>query len=196
MMFAIIIATLLAIPLLGLATFVQLLYLESLRLRTRDLPSLKFFKDELEDKIGIKADQGAGSFSLIKHSLLIALGVLYCAWLGNLWEAALAAWLVMIAVAYALPQLLYRRTSGRWLLSLTPLLRALAWIARLAKRCSSFSNRSSISPTTNPLRRSRPPQPRISKRSSAPGPRKASSKRTIASSSNRWLSSAIRLFAR
>jgi putative hemolysin len=130
MMFAIMIATLLAIPLLGLVTFVQLLYLESLRLRTRDLPSLKFFKDELEDKIGIKADQGAGSFSLIKHSLLVALGVLYFAWLGNLWQAALAAWLVMIAVAYALPQLLYRRTSGRWLLPLTPLLRALAWVAR------------------------------------------------------------------
>jgi putative hemolysin len=130
MMFAIAIATLLAIPLLGLVTFVQLLYLESLRLRTRDLPSLKFFKDEFEDKIGIKADQGVGSFSLIKHSLLVALGVLYFAWLGNLWEAALAAWLVMIAVAYALPQLLYRRTSGRWLLPLTPLLRTLAWIAR------------------------------------------------------------------
>ncbi|MGA7235950.1 MAG: HlyC/CorC family transporter, partial [Bryobacteraceae bacterium] len=60
MMFAIVIATLITIPLLGLVTFVQLLYLESLRLRTRDLPSLKFFKDELEDKICIKADQGAG----------------------------------------------------------------------------------------------------------------------------------------
>jgi putative hemolysin len=130
MMFAIAIATLLAILLLGLVTFVQLLYLESLRLRTRDLPSLKFFKDELEDKIGIKADQGAGSFSLVKHSLLVALGLLYFAWLGSLWEAALAAWLVMIAMTYALPQLLYRRTSGRWLLPLTPLLRALAWIAR------------------------------------------------------------------
>jgi CBS domain containing-hemolysin-like protein len=130
MIFAIAIATLLLIPLLGLVTFVQLLYLESLRLRTRDLPSLKFFKDELEDKIGIKADQGAGSFSLIKHSLLVVLGVLYLAWLGNLWQAALAAWLVMIAAAYALPQLLYRRTSGHWLLPLTPLLRALAWIAR------------------------------------------------------------------
>jgi putative hemolysin len=130
MMFAIAIATLVTIPLLGLVTFVQLLYLESLRLRTRDLPSLKFFKDVLEDKIGIKADQGAGSFSLIKHSLLVALGVLYFAWLGNLWQAALAAWLVMIAVAYALPQLLYRRTSGHWLLPLAPLLRALAWIAR------------------------------------------------------------------
>ena len=130
MMFAVVIATLLAIPLLGLVTFVQLLYLESLRLRTRDLPSLKFFKDQLEDKIGIKADRGAGSFSLIKHSLLVALGVLYFAWLGNLWQAALAAWLVMIAVAYALPQLLYRRTSGHWLLPLVPLLRALALIAR------------------------------------------------------------------
>lgn len=126
----IIVLTCVAIPLLGLITFVQLLYLEALRLRTRDLPSLKFFKDELEDKIGMKTDRGAGSFSLIKHSLLIFMGVLYCGWLDTLWKAALAAWLVMIAVAYALPQLLYRRTSGRWLLPLTPLLRALAWIAR------------------------------------------------------------------
>jgi putative hemolysin len=130
MMWFIVLLTLLAIPLLGLVTFVQLLYLESLRLRTRDLPSLKFFKDELEEKIGMKTDQGAGSFSLIKHSLLVALGVLYCGWLGILWQAAIAAWLVMIAVTYALPQLLYRRTSGRWLLPLLPLLRALAWVAR------------------------------------------------------------------
>ena len=78
MIVAIVTAALLAMPLLGLVTFVQLLYLESLRLRTRDLPSLKFFKDELEDKIGLKTEQGAGSFSLIKHSLLIALSVLYC----------------------------------------------------------------------------------------------------------------------
>jgi CBS domain containing-hemolysin-like protein len=129
MIVAIVAAALIAIPLLGLVTFVQLLYLESLRLRTRDLPSLKFFKEELEDKIGLKTEQGTGSFSLIKHSLLIALGVLFSGWLVNLWEAALAAWMVMIAVAYALPQLLYRRTSGRWLLPTVPLLRALAWIA-------------------------------------------------------------------
>ncbi len=36
--------------LLGLVTFVQLLYLESLRLRTRDFPAIKFFKETLEDK--------------------------------------------------------------------------------------------------------------------------------------------------
>jgi putative hemolysin len=86
MMWAVVAAALLAIPLLGLVTFVQLLYLESLRLRTRDLPSLKFFKDELEDKLGLKTEEGAGSFSLIKHSLLVALAVLYCAWIDNLWR--------------------------------------------------------------------------------------------------------------
>ncbi len=138
MMVFVVVATLIAIPLLGLVTFVQLLYLESLRLRTRDLPSLKFFKDELEDKLSMKTDQGAGSFSLIKHTLLVALGVLYCAWLRNFWQGALAAWLVMIAMAYALPQLLYRRTSGRWLLPLTPLLRALALAAQPAEALLEF----------------------------------------------------------
>ena len=46
----------------ALVTFVQLLYLESMRLRTRDLPSLKFFKETLEDKLGLKTEEGAGRF--------------------------------------------------------------------------------------------------------------------------------------
>ena len=50
MMLAVILATLLAIPLLAIVSFVQVLYLESMRLRTRDLPALKFFKETLEDK--------------------------------------------------------------------------------------------------------------------------------------------------
>ena len=41
-----------------------MLYLESLRLRTRDLPSLKFFKDVLEDKLALKTEDGAGAFSV------------------------------------------------------------------------------------------------------------------------------------
>src|SRR5947207_1491130 len=64
MMAAVILATWIAIPLLGLVSFVQLLYLESTRLRTRDLPSLKFFKVTLEDKLGMKTEQGAASFSM------------------------------------------------------------------------------------------------------------------------------------
>ena len=83
MIVAVAVATLILIPLLALITFVQVLYLESLRLRTRDLPSLKFFKDVIEDKIGLKTEQGAGCFSLIKHTILILLGILYFAWIAD-----------------------------------------------------------------------------------------------------------------
>jgi len=138
MILAVILAALVATPVLGLVTFVQLLYLESLRLRTRDLPALDFFKETLEDRIGLKTEDGAGTFSIVKHTLLVLLGVFYFAWFADgepwnaaiFWQAMLAAWLVMMAVAYALPQLLYRRTSGRWLLPFVSVLRALAWIAR------------------------------------------------------------------
>ena len=62
MIFALLAVTVLAIVLLALPASVQLLYLESLRLRTRDLPSLEFFKSTLEDKIGLETEQGALSF--------------------------------------------------------------------------------------------------------------------------------------
>jgi len=138
MMPAVIVATWIAIPLLGLVSFVQLLYLESIRLRTRDLPSLKFFKDTLEDKLGMKTEQGGASFSVIKHTLLVLLGTLFFAWFadGNPWQAAtflqaaLTVWIAMIAVSYALPQLLYRRTKGEWLVPLVPFLRGLAFAVR------------------------------------------------------------------
>jgi CBS domain containing-hemolysin-like protein len=130
-MIAAAITVLLAVPLLGLITFVQVLYLESMRLRTRDLPSIKFFKDTLEDRIGLSTDDGAGAFSLLKHGLLILLGIAFYIWFGdNFWEAAVASLLTMIAVCFALPQLFYRRTTAHWLLPLVPLLRLIALIAR------------------------------------------------------------------
>jgi CBS domain containing-hemolysin-like protein len=138
MRFAIVICTLIAVPLLGLVTFVQILYLESLRLRPRDLPSLRFFKDSLEERMGLKTEDGAGAFTLIKHSLLALLGVLVLAWFaeGERWdwtvvaEAAVAVWLIMFVVSYVLPQILYRGTEGRWLPPFTPLMRALAVLVR------------------------------------------------------------------
>jgi putative hemolysin len=115
-----------------------LLYLESLRLRTRDLPALKYFKDTLEDKLGLKTEDGAGTFSLIKHTLIVLMGVLFLAGIADgsawtaaiFWQAALSAWLTLVAISYALPQLLYRRTKGEWLVPLVPLLRAMALLAR------------------------------------------------------------------
>jgi putative hemolysin len=146
MMIAVIAATLITIPLLGIVTFVQVLYLESLRLRTRDLPSLKFFKDTLEEKIGLKTEQGAGIFSLIKHTLLVWLAILFFAWFadGHPWtgqvilQTGLAVWLTMVAICFALPQLLYRRTTARWLLAVVPLLRVMALLARPAEASLSF----------------------------------------------------------
>jgi len=132
------IAIIITAPLLGLVSFVQLLYLESMRLRTRDLPSLKFFKDTLEPKLGMKTEQGAGSFSLIKHSLLVFLGALFLGCSQVFWEALLTSWLTMMAVSYALPQLLYRRTTARWLLPFVALLRGLALVVRPIEAMVSF----------------------------------------------------------
>ena len=124
--------------LLGLATFVQLLYLESLRLRTRDLPAIRFFRETLEDKIGFQTEEGAGSFTLVKHSAILLVGVLYFllfadgqAWTWPaVWETIAASWLTMIVAAYALPQLLYRRTDARWLAPASRVIRGVGLTAR------------------------------------------------------------------
>src|SRR5260370_20222060 len=61
--------------LVTLVTCIQLLYLESLRVRTRELPALQFFREVLEPRIGLETERGALTFSLIKH---IGLGILGC----------------------------------------------------------------------------------------------------------------------
>jgi putative hemolysin len=123
-------ATAVSAVLLCLITVVQVLYTESLRLRARDLPALQFFKETLEDRIGVKADDGLLAFSLIKHTLLLLLGVCFLAtrtgdatrpW-QNLFEVAFFAWLTMLVSTYVLAQILYRKTSGRWLLPLAGVL--------------------------------------------------------------------------
>ena len=131
-------ATILWAVLLCLITVVQILYSESLRLRSRDLPALQFFKEQLEHRIGVKDDNGVLAFSIIKHTLILLLGVFFLAtqpfdpgqrW-QSLFEAALFAWLTMLVSTYILAQVLYRRTSCRWLLPLAPVLRLCALMTR------------------------------------------------------------------
>ena len=124
--------------LLGLVTFVQLLYLESLRLRTRDYPAIKFFKETLEDKIGFKTEDGAGAYTLIKHTSILLIGIFYFLVFadGQAWtwpevlETGVASWLTMIVMAYVLPQVLYRRSDAQWL---APLARVIHGVGLLAK---------------------------------------------------------------
>ncbi len=124
--------------LLVLAGFVQLLYQESMRLRARDVPALEYFKEELEQRIGLKPEEGLLAFSLLKHSLLVALGFTVA---GRIAGAGAFSWrfaaealglglLLMFAGAYLGPHLLYRATGARWL---APLAAPLRLVGRLAK---------------------------------------------------------------
>ena len=133
MSWALLAVTILATLVLALASSVQLLYLESQRLRTRDLPSLAFFKAMAEEKIGLETEQGALTFSLLKHSTLAVLGVLVLAdFLTRpltvlvFVEACFMSVLLTLVAGYGIPQIFYRRSSGRWLVPIIPLLRALA----------------------------------------------------------------------
>lgn len=124
--------------LLSLISFVQLLYIESLRLRTRDLPALEFFKQSVEKKLGLKTEIGALSFSVLKHGTMLIMGVAMLAAfaagqsisLPTFFEAALAALLAMLVSAYLLPQLLYRRTKSEWLMPMVEPLKILALLVR------------------------------------------------------------------
>lgn len=119
--------------LLTLSAVAQLLYVESLRLRSREYPALEYFKDNLEDRLGLKIERGALTFSLIKHALIAMMGIFALALLGagreQFWtaiaEAAVLAWAVCTFFAQILPQLLYRQTSGRWIFAFLPVLHAM-----------------------------------------------------------------------
>jgi CBS domain containing-hemolysin-like protein len=124
--------------LLALITSAQLLYLESLRIRPRELPALKFFKESLQDRMGLSVENGAAAFSIAKHTLIALLGVLTLALIvraeGQSWrsflEGCAASWVAMILSAYGVPQVLYRRTRGRWMVPLVPFFRAVSLAAR------------------------------------------------------------------
>jgi CBS domain containing-hemolysin-like protein len=131
-------AILMMLALLILFTSIQTLYLEGMRLRTRDLPALQYFKTDLEPRLNLRSEAGALTFSLWKHSCLVTFGVLVLAKSidgeplrpAELGESLGLAWLAMIVCAYLIPQLLFRRTSGRWLNTFHPFFMGAALIAR------------------------------------------------------------------
>ena len=131
MIYALPIAIGIVMVVLTLSSFVQLLYLQSLRLRPRDLASLTFFKQTLEDRLGFETDEGATCFSLVKHTSILLLGLLYLYAFAQVFLESLAfAWLSLMMCAYVAPHILYRRTEARWLLPLAPLLRLMALTAK------------------------------------------------------------------
>jgi putative hemolysin len=137
------------IILLGLVTLftaIQTLYLEGMRLRTRDLPSLQYFKSTLEPRLNLRSEEGALTFSLWKHTCLVLFGIMVLAQVidgGNLslpvlLEGAIAAWLLMMLCAYLIPQLLFRRTSCHWIGTFMPFYSGAALVIRPLVAALSF----------------------------------------------------------
>jgi len=123
--------------LVTMVTCIQLLYLESLRVRTKELPALQFFREKLEPGIGLETERGALTFSLVKHVGLGFLGCLIVAITAQnspLWEGLAGAFLltglVTVLGAHIVPQVVYRKTTGQGLAVLVPVFRVLSLIAR------------------------------------------------------------------
>ena len=123
--------------LLTVVSFVQSLYLESMRIRARELPAQVFFRETLEDKIGEQTEHGMLAFSLLKHTLLFLVGIVALALTsrhGPMWQALLEAFALasaaMLIFSYMIPQILYRRSGARWALALLPFFRLLILVAR------------------------------------------------------------------
>jgi CBS domain containing-hemolysin-like protein len=123
--------------LLCFVSYVQLLYLESLRLIRREPPSLEFFRESLAAKIGLETERGSLAFSLIKHISLFLVGLFYlCALVRpgvphwqSVVEAIVVCFVAMLVSTYLVPIFLYRRSKGFWMnraLHITRILAAFA----------------------------------------------------------------------
>jgi CBS domain containing-hemolysin-like protein len=135
--------------LVALFTAIQTLYLESMRLLPRDVRALPYFKDVLQERIGLEVDEGSLIFSLWKHSLLVIAGVLVLAeivvdqapfWIMVL-QGVVGAWLMMMLFSYVIPQFLCRRTAGHWAAPLVPFYRVTALMMKPVSAVMKFLNR-------------------------------------------------------
>lgn len=115
----------------ALFTTIQTFYLESMRLRTRELPSLTWFREVLEPKLKTRSpEEGATVFSLWKHTCLVVMGVLVLSQVTgpgplsaiDIGEGLGGAVLLMAFSAYLAPQVIYERSRCHWMLALLPIL--------------------------------------------------------------------------
>jgi CBS domain containing-hemolysin-like protein len=123
---------------ISLVSFVQLLYMDALRLRGRGGPAHEYFKETFQPKLRLDPEEGALVFSLIKQALIVleSMAMFGAFQLGQdlLWSIALEAVALTIGIVivsvYVLPQALYQKTNAHWLSVLIPVLKVIALPAR------------------------------------------------------------------
>src|SRR5580700_5443588 len=134
-----------AVLALGLPIFsyLTLIYRELGRMTTgRVHEHLEIFEAEIEPRLKINRKSGGRTFRILGHFWLAFVvlettrGVVF--WVPNTWEAALQFLvflsLEVIILMHFIPDMLLYRTTGRWLLPLTPIVRVamfVAWPARI-----------------------------------------------------------------
>lgn len=119
-------------------SFVHLLCRESLRIQARELASLQFYRETLQEKLGLDAENGALAYSLVRHFGLLAMAIVTFAMMFNanhgMWRNALESFVItsflMLLTSYVAPRFLYRHTTGQWSLALSPILRLLAVLSK------------------------------------------------------------------
>jgi putative hemolysin len=136
MMLLCLLALIALVILLVFSSYLQLLYLESLRLIKHETQALTHFRDVLSEQLGYDTENGGTRFSLIKHVSLPIVGVLgYCAlnradvqqWQIVLESSGLTV-LIMLVTTYVVPQFLYRRLTGAWMVGLVPFARLIGML--------------------------------------------------------------------
>ena len=123
----------------GLVVFSYLdrVYRELGRVSTGRLhDNLDVFEAEIEPRFGMRRRRGALTFSLLAHLWLVvvavgtARGVIF--FVPGAWEALgeLVVFLILevLLAMHFIPYLLVTRTTGRWLVPLVPVVRAVVWV--------------------------------------------------------------------
>ena len=119
----------------SVASYLHLLYVESLRLRPRAaIRSLKFFEQELQARLRFDASEAATRYSLVRQLALVLLSmdIVLLALRGqDVYLAAIEALILsltaLVVFSQMVPSVLARRTTGGWLLRLLAPARGMAW---------------------------------------------------------------------
>src|ERR1041385_7394732 len=136
MNFAIAITLLVLFALLTLSSYVERVYAEIGKFLSREFQdNIDSFEQLVEPKLKVSRSRAALSVAILTQLLMAAIafiigyGVFRGEWASDeIFEAALSLLLIVIVFNRFLPFVFFSRTSGKWLLSWTPLLRGMIYV--------------------------------------------------------------------